>query len=150
MTGRKQSYQSFFYLGTLKTIQFLLISYYQMNAYRLFNTNEGHSAFQKGTVEDLLQLEAAYFFFQEDGPERKGFDWHPAPRPQYVITLRGKLEFTVTDGSTFIVEPGDVLIAQDVIGRGHKWKVLGEESWARIYIVLRDGEEDGFTSNNFV
>lgn len=117
-----------------------------MNAYRLFNTIEGDSAFEKGTVQDLLQLEAAYFFFHEDAPERTEFDWHPAPRPQYVITLRGKLEFTVTDGSTFIVEPGDVLIAQDIAGTGHKWRRLSEESWARIYIVLKDGQNDGFVS----
>ena len=115
-----------------------------MNAYRLYNTSEGNSAFQKGTVKDLLQLEAAYFFFQEDSPERREFDWHPAPRAQYVITLRGTLEFTVTDGSSFVIAPGDVLIAKDVTGTGHKWKVLGEESWSRIYIVLKEDQDDGF------
>ena len=119
-----------------------------MKAYRLYNTDDGNSAFEEGTVRDLLQLEAAHFFFLEDAPERRAFDWHPAPRPQYVITLRGNIEFTVTDGSSFIVGPGDVLIARDVQGAGHKWKVLGAESWSRLYIVLKNEEQDGFLPNN--
>ena len=143
MAGKIESYQPFLYLANVNHLNFYPLVH-PMNAYRLYNTSEGNSAFQKGTVKDLLQLEAAYFFFQEDGPERRGFDWHPAPRAQYVITLRGKLEFTVTDGSSFIIEPGDVLIAKDVNGTGHKWKVLGEDSWARIYIVLKDDQDDGF------
>lgn len=117
-----------------------------MKAYRLFTTSEGASAFQKGTVKDLMQMETQYFFFQQDPPERRSFDWHPAPRFQYVITLRGIIEFTVTDGSTFILHPGDVLIAQDTDSTGHKWRMLSEDSWARVYLVLNEGVLDGFES----
>ena len=116
-----------------------------MKAYRLYTTADGSSAFQEGTVQDLYQLETSYFFFHEDPPERKSFDWHPAPRVQYVITLRGSLQFTVTNGSSFVINPGDVLIAADTSGTGHTWELLTDESWIRIYIVLKDGVEDGFT-----
>lgn len=115
-----------------------------MKAYRLFTTTDGASAFHKGQIKDLQQIETAYFFFQQDPPDRRSFDWHPAPREQYVITLKGTIEFTVTDGSSFIVEPGDVLIAKDVLSSGHKWRMLGEDSWTRAYIVLQEGENDGF------
>jgi len=116
-----------------------------MRAYRLFTTSEGHSAFEKGTVENQQKINTSYFFFQEDAPERRALDWHPAPRAQYVVTLRGTLEFTVTDGSTFIIEPGDILIATDVTGSGHKWRMLSEESWIRTYMVLDQPQQDGFT-----
>ena len=115
-----------------------------MKAYRLFTTSEGASAFHQGHIRDLQQLQIAYIFFQQDPPERRSFDWHAAPRAQYVITLRGSIEFTVTDGSSFVLHPGDVLLAQDVTGSGHKWRMLSEESWARTYLVLKEGEEDGF------
>ena len=116
-----------------------------MRAYRLFNTSEGHSAFEKGNVADLHKINASYFFFQEDALDRRALDWHPAPRAQYVVTLRGTLEFTVTDGTTFVIEPGDVLIAADVTGSGHKWRMLSDDSWIRTYIVLEDPTQDGFT-----
>jgi len=40
--------------------------------------------------------------------------------PQYVITLAGVLEFTTVGGETFTIRPGDVLVAEDHIGSGHK------------------------------
>jgi hypothetical protein len=32
---------------------------------------------------------------------------------QYVITLSGTLEFTTRDGETFVLRPGEVLLAAD-------------------------------------
>ena len=93
-------------------------------------------------------MASAYFFFQQDPPERRSYDWHPAPRAQYVITLKGTIEFTVTDGSSFVIEPGDVLIAKDVLGSGHKWKMISEEGWTRVYIALHDEDEDGFEAED--
>ena len=61
-----------------------------------------------------------------------------------MITLKGSLEFTVSDGSSFVVEPGDVVIALDTAGTGHKWRMLSEESWSRIYIVLDEDQDDAF------
>ncbi|MGV2470435.1 hypothetical protein FO520_25025, partial [Bacillus subtilis] len=48
------------------------------------------------------------------------WDWHKDPVPRYVITLSGTLEFETKDGSKFIINPGDILLAQDNTGTGHK------------------------------
>jgi len=118
-----------------------------MKAYRLFTTADGHSAFEEGKITTLQHIAADYFFIQEDEASRLAFDWHPAPRRQVVITLRGTLEFTVTDGSTFLLHPGDILVAADTSGTGHKWRRVSEESWVRAYVVLEDGKDDGFVVN---
>lgn len=115
-----------------------------MKVYRLYTTATGGSAFEEGKLTTLQHISSAYFFIVEDLPERREFDWHPAPKRQYVLTHRGSLEFTVTDGGTFVLHPGDVLIATDTTGTGHKWRRLSEESWVRTYIVLEEGVEDGF------
>ncbi|WP_316834545.1 hypothetical protein [Pedobacter nutrimenti] len=115
-----------------------------MIAYKLYNTANGGSAFQKGIITTLQRVPTSYTFFQQDDPAHREFDWHAAPRNQYVLTLQGSLEFTVTDGSTFVVNPGDILIATDVEGTGHKWRMLSEESWLRAYVVLDDVNQDGF------
>ncbi len=46
----------------------------------------------------------------------------PAPEKQFVITLSGTLEFVTPDGEKFVVRPGDVLLAEDNAGEGHKWR----------------------------
>ncbi|TDE14701.1 hypothetical protein [Dyadobacter psychrotolerans] len=118
-----------------------------MRAYKLFNTPDGASAFQQGTIQELEHISSPYFFLVNDEPERRHFDWHPAPRRQYVITLKGSLEFTVTDGSSFVVHPGDVVIALDTAGTGHKWRMLSQDSWSRIYIVLQEDQHDAFLAD---
>ena len=69
-------------------------------------------------------------------------DWHTAPVPQYVITLAGVLEFTrrrdLHDPS------GDVLLAVDYTGSGHKWRLINDEPWKRAYVVFKAGADTHF------
>lgn len=63
-------------------------------------------------------------------------DWHVAPCEQYVITLTGTLEFTTRDGETFVLRPGDVLLASDTVGTGHRWRLIDDKPWRRLYVEL--------------
>ena len=71
---------------------------------------------------------------------------HPAPRYQFVITLKGKLKFKVTNGDNFIIEAGIVLIAKDFEWQGHTWEIMEGNEWHRIYIVPDEDGEDYFKS----
>ena len=72
------------------------------------------------------------------------FDWHNDPIPQYVITLSGVLEFATKDGETFTVHPGEILIATDHTGTGHKWRLVNDEPWKRAYVVFKQGADTRF------
>ena len=61
-----------------------------------------------------------------------------------MITLSGTLEFTTRDGETFVVRPGDVLVATDHVGSGHKWRLIDDQPWRRAYVVLKPGARDSF------
>ena len=61
--------------------------------------------------------------------------WHTAPHRQYVITLTGKLEFETRDGTKQVIEPGDILLAEDTTG-GHRWRLTDDQPWRRAYITL--------------
>lgn len=61
-------------------------------------------------------------------------DWHCAPRRQYVIQLRGQLELEIGDGTKLIAGPGDVILAEDLTGQGHKTRVIGDEE--RLYAIV--------------
>jgi quercetin dioxygenase-like cupin family protein len=61
-------------------------------------------------------------------------DWHCAPRRQYSISLSGQAEIEVGDGTVARVGPGDVVLAEDLTGRGHVTRVVGDQP--RFYAVV--------------
>ncbi|AKQ45543.1 hypothetical protein TH63_07610 [Rufibacter radiotolerans] len=115
-----------------------------IRAFKLYSDEEGHSRFEIGTITNLQLTKAISLHFKETPPHGV-YDWHPAPRTQYVLTLTGSLEFTTSLGEQFTLLPGDVLIAMDTTGRGHKWKMLGDQPWKRAYVVFAPDEEINFT-----
>ena len=61
--------------------------------------------------------------------------WHNAPRRQWVIMLAGSsVTITAGDGSTRTLVAGDVLLAEDVTGQGHKTVV--NDGWPRVMIPI--------------
>ena len=114
-----------------------------MKAFKLINTKNNLCAFEEGTLPELTQISSTYFFLQKE-IENYELHPHPAPRYQFVVTLKGKLKFTVSDGSSFIIEPGVILIAKDLEGPGHTWELLEGITWERIYIVLPENTPDHF------
>lgn len=116
-----------------------------LKAIRLINVEDEKCDFQTGKIPIKTHLTANYFFAQTD-ISLQGTP-HPAPRRQYVITLKGKLKFTVSNGETFIIEAGVILIANDTIGIGHTWEIMDGNEWERIYIPLDDDTDDFFEAD---
>src|SRR5579862_6719672 len=93
-----------------------------IRAFRLYTGSDGNSHVERGSVSggDLVKAESILF---KETPPHSSFDWHNDPIPQYVITLAGVLEFSTEGGETFTIHPGDVLLAVDHTGSGHKWRL---------------------------
>jgi len=114
-----------------------------MKAIRLLNDVLGNSYFEVGTLPEYYKIEAEFFNIQTKiQPWQQ--EQHTAPRYQFVVTLKGKLEFTTSEGKSFIIEPGVILIAKDTEGEGHSWKIIEGEYWERIYIVPNQNDLDCF------
>ncbi|CAI8753802.1 hypothetical protein E0L21_20765 [Kosakonia quasisacchari] len=119
-------------------------SEHRIPAVKLINTQDNHSAFIKGSVPSLAKLSSQNLYFSNTFEEwQKGV--HPAPKKQYVVTMKGKLKFKVSDGSTFIIEPGTVLLAADTAGEGHSWDIVDGKEWVRVYIPV--GDDDHFIAD---
>ena len=114
-----------------------------MKAYKLININGTECSFQEGTIPINEYIDATHFFIQTQ-IDKYQLSAHPAPRYQFVITLKGKLRFTVTNGDSFIIEPGVILVAKDIYGEGHTWEIIEGDAWHRIYIVPHKDTEDHF------
>ncbi|MCC5808122.1 MAG: hypothetical protein JJU00_17470 [Opitutales bacterium] len=52
------------------------------------------------------------------------FDWHPAPRRQWIVLLDGEIEIEAGDGEVRCFRGGDVLQLEDTEGRGHRTRQL--------------------------
>ncbi|MEC5320208.1 hypothetical protein VSX61_14890 [Brenneria populi subsp. brevivirga] len=114
-------------------------------AIKLINTSDNHSAFLTGSIPALEKIPAKQFWISNSTEEWEK-NTHPAPRKQYVVTLKGKLKFKVSDGSTFTIAPGTVLLAEDIQGEGHSWEMVEGSEWVRAYIPITDAN-DYFTSD---
>jgi len=110
---------------------------------RLWSGPDGKSRFVEGAI-DLERgqrvaalsgkFPVAAASFQETRADPK-LGWHTDPARQLVITLGGTLEFTTHDG-LFSLRPGDILFTEDTSGRGHDWRLVGDQPWRRLYAVL--------------
>lgn len=128
------------FADTIKTNE----SEHRIPAIKLINTPDNHSAFIKGSVPSLAKLSSQNLYFSNTFEEwQKGV--HPAPKKQYVVTMKGKLKFRVSDGTTFIIEPGTVLLAADTAGEGHSWDIVDGKEWVRVYIPV--GDDDHFIAD---
>ena len=63
-------------------------------------------------------------------------DWHPAPRRQYVVSLAGKWEIECSDGVR-LFKAGDVMLAEDLTGKGHVSRVVGDEPHVFMTVPLK-------------
>jgi len=114
-----------------------------IRAYRLFTGPDGNSHVIPGSVNGGKLVDVQSIHFKET-PPHSTFDWHNDPIPQYVITLSGVLEFTTVGGETFTLRRGDVLVAEDHTGSGHKWRLINDEPWKRAYVIFKDGANTQF------
>jgi hypothetical protein len=62
--------------------------------------------------------------------------WHRAPRRQYVINLAGDVEVTVSDGETRHIGPGEIVLVEDIAGKGHITKLAGPTPRYTIFLPI--------------
>ncbi|WP_026465046.1 hypothetical protein [Adhaeribacter aquaticus] len=114
-----------------------------IKAYKIYTGPDGHTHIITGTVAEDKVNAAIGIRFKVTATHGV-YDWHPAPTTQYVVTLSGTLEFETHSGETFILRPGDVLIAMDTTGSGHKWKLIDDNPWVRVYVPFTDEADINF------
>ena len=107
---------------------------------RLYSGDDGQSHFEDlqppmGPVEDSPMQAATGITFRSSEPG-EFIDFHVAPRPQYVITLTGYVEIGLGDGTVKRLGPGDVMLAEDLTGKGHTTRIVGDQTRLSVAIPL--------------
>ena len=80
-------------------------------------------------------IPAAQFVFVALPPGWYG-DWHPAPRRQYWVQIAGQLDVEVSDGEIRRFDPGDVGLLEDISGKGHVTRVIGQHEVRGMFVQL--------------
>jgi len=62
-------------------------------------------------------------------------DWHCAHARRYVITLTGRGEAEISGGRKIPMEPGRVVLFEDMTGRGHISRALTAD-WTAVFVQL--------------
>lgn len=63
-------------------------------------------------------------------------DFHNAPQRQFCINLDAGVEVTVSDGETRYVDRGEVLLLEDVTGKGHMSRHIEKKLRHSVFITL--------------
>jgi hypothetical protein len=74
-------------------------------------------------------------FFREI-PPFWDYAWHNVVCREYVITIDGEAEVEVGSGEKRVFRKGDVLLAEDLIGEGHRTRVIGNKVWRQVFVTL--------------
>ena len=61
-------------------------------------------------------------------------DWHPTPRVQIYVQLRGVLEVTTSDGDRRQLHPGTAVLLEDDTGTGHLSRVGGDVASEGLFV----------------
>ena len=110
-----------------------------MGTWRLYTGSDGQSHVEKidykAQADWVKGIPATQITFSEWHVGRF-YDWHPAPRRQFVITLSGEVEIGLGDGTIHRFGPGHVNLAEDLTGQGHTTRVVGDQPRVTAVIPL--------------
>lgn len=65
-------------------------------------------------------------------------DWHTAPRRQYLITISGRGEVELAGGKKIPLVPGQIVLVEDLTGKGHLTRTIGNQDRVSVIVPLAD------------
>jgi hypothetical protein len=115
-----------------------------MRIHNLYTDDKGESHFRDIEVEWAEErrgsklskrLPANGIIFRQSKAEHD-IDWHPAPRRQYIVNLDAGVEITASDGEARFIKAGEVILVEDISGKGHLSKHLEGKIRHSIFIPV--------------
>jgi len=102
-----------------------------------FRDIEVEWAEERGASKYSERLPATGIIFRETSGDYD-LDWHPAPRRQYIINLDAGAKLTASDGESRIIAAGEVILVEDIAGKGHLSQSVGGQLRHSIFVPIED------------
>jgi hypothetical protein len=120
-----------------------------MRITRVYASTEGDSHFEDveislrdageiGMLSEGIPVQSIIF---RENAATYDYDWHRAPRRQYIVLLDGEIEIEVSGGERRRFKGGDVLLVEDTSGKGHRTRTVDDKPRRSIFITLPDAPD---------
>ena len=86
-----------------------------------------------GKLSDTIAAKGVIF---RQTPGSYDYDWHPAPRRQYIVNLDAGVRVTASDGEVREIGAGEILLVEDTHGKGHISQAIGGQMRHSVFITL--------------
>lgn len=115
-----------------------------MRIHNLYTDESGESHFRDIEIEWAEErrgsklskrLPATGVIFRQTPAEYK-LAWHPAPWRQYIVNLDAGVKITASDGESRFIKAGEVILVEDITGKGHLSEHLEDKIRNSIFIPL--------------
>lgn len=111
---------------------------------RVYSDSKGESHFEDlevelndagtiGRLSPVIPANGVVFREVEPGYD---YDFHTAPQKQYIVLLDGEIEIETSLGEKRIFHGGDILLVEDINGKGHKTRNIQPLERKSIFITL--------------
>ena len=115
-----------------------------MRITRIYSDPKGESYFEDIAIElsdsgDIGLLSkphlVKHMIFRETESDYD-YDWHTAPQRQYIVLLEGEIEIEVSSGDIRQFSGGDILLVEDVRGKGHRTRTIDNKPRRSVFVTL--------------
>ena len=118
-----------------------------MNTYRItriYADDNGDSCFEdlhvplhdKGTIGHLSEEIPARGMIMREVEPNYDYDFHHAPQRQYILLLDGEIEIETSKGEKRCFRGGDIILAEDTTGKGHRTRNLIPAKRRSVFVTL--------------
>lgn len=115
-----------------------------MNITRIFSDEKGETHFE--TIEISFIDQGDIGFLSEIVEVKKlqfrkvsadyDYDFHCAPQKQYIVLLNGGVEIETSLGEKRKFQTGEIILVEDITGKGHKTKNLELKERQSLFIYI--------------
>jgi hypothetical protein len=114
-----------------------------MKVTRIYSDKKGETHFEdldlspRSTESDDIRVQVAVstLIMRVTGEGlRQG--WHCSPCRQFVVLLDGEVQVEVSDGEVRLFTAGEIILAEDLSGKGHNTMVLSHGKRRSLFIPL--------------
>ena len=115
-----------------------------MKIHNLYTDDKGESHFRDIEIDWAEErrgsklskkMPATGVIFRETEAEHN-ITWHPAPRRQYIVNLDAGVKITASDGESREIGAGEVVLVEDIKGKGHLSQSIGGKLRHSIFVPI--------------